>query len=604
MGFYFRKSFKCGPIRFNLSKSGLGASIGVKGLRYGINSKGKEYIHAGRYGMYYRKQFSNNQATNKDLDYKETPQFQKLNNSQKAVKHFIIYSIILGICISSLPDNSNSENFCKVLIYFYPTIQALFNNCEILKTFFVNTLLGWTVIGWLYAFAWGIPKKYDITRKMTAEEYEILEKAQKLIYDVKNSASYLEIIPNDTLKLISPYTEKDFNTLSDSTIEALARCYDNTQDLISACKKQLPPKRREQAKSKGYQFVFSHDAERDDRLRSEALLKDEIFWNYFAVKADYIIANKPETNEIIPSPIYTKIPAHIINLLWFLDWKLKNYEHDLSNITELEFENGLKFQYGVIVDEPSVLSIKLPVQVDEDLTSLGYFPSYAKMSPVQRYKYLNWLIDITQPIDIGYVFVFYYGLERHIFMGNYEDAFNTILTLRKYHKNNASFNQYSSNLLLSCAIIYNRADLFEKISREVNYDINDDFYLYAKKIFKQNLTIEDIFSLNSKLQIQNKRYIKQYPDKFKRALETVIINKLHINEFDLTLINELDCPQKQIALCANYSLSEYRWRTIPILINDKTRNLFIDYFNQAHELVKSQLKEERKANKLNKEDLR
>ena len=55
MGFFFRKSFRIGPIRLNLSKSGLGASAGIKGLRVGASPKGP-YVHAGRSGFYYRKQ--------------------------------------------------------------------------------------------------------------------------------------------------------------------------------------------------------------------------------------------------------------------------------------------------------------------------------------------------------------------------------------------------------------------------------------------------------------------------------------------------------------------------------------------------------------------
>lgn len=35
MGFYFRKSFKAGPARINLSKSGVGWSVGTKGFRFG-----------------------------------------------------------------------------------------------------------------------------------------------------------------------------------------------------------------------------------------------------------------------------------------------------------------------------------------------------------------------------------------------------------------------------------------------------------------------------------------------------------------------------------------------------------------------------------------
>jgi len=54
MGFFLRKSFGFGPFRLNLSKSGLGASFGVKGARIGINPKGRAYVHAGRGGFYCR----------------------------------------------------------------------------------------------------------------------------------------------------------------------------------------------------------------------------------------------------------------------------------------------------------------------------------------------------------------------------------------------------------------------------------------------------------------------------------------------------------------------------------------------------------------------
>ncbi len=54
MGFYLRKAFGFGPLRLNLSRSGLGLSAGVKGFRLGIRPNGQTYIHAGRYGLYYR----------------------------------------------------------------------------------------------------------------------------------------------------------------------------------------------------------------------------------------------------------------------------------------------------------------------------------------------------------------------------------------------------------------------------------------------------------------------------------------------------------------------------------------------------------------------
>ncbi|HFQ7236805.1 TPA: DUF4236 domain-containing protein [Citrobacter braakii] len=57
MGFYVKKSIRVGPMRFNLSKSGVGASIGIKGLRFGTGPRGN-YIHIGAGGVYYRASLS------------------------------------------------------------------------------------------------------------------------------------------------------------------------------------------------------------------------------------------------------------------------------------------------------------------------------------------------------------------------------------------------------------------------------------------------------------------------------------------------------------------------------------------------------------------
>jgi hypothetical protein len=53
LGFYIRKSVSAGPFRFNLSSSGLGMSVGVKGFRVGTGPRGN-YVHMGRGGLYYR----------------------------------------------------------------------------------------------------------------------------------------------------------------------------------------------------------------------------------------------------------------------------------------------------------------------------------------------------------------------------------------------------------------------------------------------------------------------------------------------------------------------------------------------------------------------
>jgi len=57
MAWGFRRSMKiAGPLRLNLSKSGLGLSLGVKGLHVGVSPKRGPYLRAGvpGTGIYYR----------------------------------------------------------------------------------------------------------------------------------------------------------------------------------------------------------------------------------------------------------------------------------------------------------------------------------------------------------------------------------------------------------------------------------------------------------------------------------------------------------------------------------------------------------------------
>lgn len=47
MGFYYRKSIKLGPFRVNVGKSGVGYSVGGRGFRTGVSSRGKRYTTFG-----------------------------------------------------------------------------------------------------------------------------------------------------------------------------------------------------------------------------------------------------------------------------------------------------------------------------------------------------------------------------------------------------------------------------------------------------------------------------------------------------------------------------------------------------------------------------
>ena len=58
MGFFFRRSTHLGPFRLNFSKSGVGASVGVKGARLTMTPRGTTYVTVGSHGFYYRETLS------------------------------------------------------------------------------------------------------------------------------------------------------------------------------------------------------------------------------------------------------------------------------------------------------------------------------------------------------------------------------------------------------------------------------------------------------------------------------------------------------------------------------------------------------------------
>lgn len=57
MGWSFHRSLNLGGVRLNFSKSGVGASVGMRGLRLGVRPDGRQYVRCGANGIYYQRVF-------------------------------------------------------------------------------------------------------------------------------------------------------------------------------------------------------------------------------------------------------------------------------------------------------------------------------------------------------------------------------------------------------------------------------------------------------------------------------------------------------------------------------------------------------------------
>lgn len=103
MGLYIRKSISVGPFRFNLSKSGLGVSAGVKGLRVGTGPRGN-YVHIGANGIYYRSTIPTD-SQKKVVDNNINPKYQE---SFDTATHEPLQEIE-SAHISQIVDSSSAE---------------------------------------------------------------------------------------------------------------------------------------------------------------------------------------------------------------------------------------------------------------------------------------------------------------------------------------------------------------------------------------------------------------------------------------------------------------------------------------------------------------
>ena len=82
---------------------------------------------------------------------------------------------------------------------------------------------------------------------------------------------------------------------------------------------------------------------------------------------------------------------------------------------------------------------------------LPYWPAYHSTTPQQRSRYLDWLAGGRRDpqIEIGYVFIYFYGLERRVLVDNADHVpiAEEVLRLQSIYQGCRSFRRYSTSFL-------------------------------------------------------------------------------------------------------------------------------------------------------------
>jgi tellurite resistance protein len=97
--------------------------------------------------------------------------------------------------------------------------------------------------------------------------------------------------------------------------------------------------------------------------------------------------------------------------------------------------------------------LKVSMVGDPDGRTMGYWPSYARITPEARRSYLSWLAGPRSDPGayIGYVFLYFYGLERRLMLDDGahdgDEVCREVQRLLDVYGANNSFNRYARELL-------------------------------------------------------------------------------------------------------------------------------------------------------------
>ena len=168
------------------------------------------------------------------------------------------------------------------------------------------------------------------------------------------------------------------------------------------------------------------------------------------------------------SPQETKIGSNASLARWIKPGESVTIKNIVINRGNFYFGGQLKTyspgEYGNLYNngsDASLVNDTLPIDYisrhyhDE---SLGYWPCFSTLSPRCRGAYLDWLASDRSDANcpIGYVFIYFYGLERRVLADGTREAisdnefkalFEEIYRLRTVFQASASFRHYATQLL-------------------------------------------------------------------------------------------------------------------------------------------------------------
>lgn len=183
-----------------------------------------------------------------------------------------------------------------------------------------------------------------------------------------------------------------------------------------------------------------------------------------------------------------------------LDWDEESGELDVTTT----FNENLPVEPSTVFTS---LPIKKPIE-PESVPRPPYYPCYFDLTEEQRWIYLNWLQNLSQAINVGYVYLYFYGLERQLLGPQAQEALTELLDLYRHHP---GIGYYCLNsLAFVVAKRQHEIDLnvFKSILNDSKWS---NFHLYIASLLKHPISAKEAFSLANHLgaHVLSKVYAKK-----------------------------------------------------------------------------------------------
>ncbi|MGL4534845.1 MAG: TerB N-terminal domain-containing protein [Fusobacteriaceae bacterium] len=220
-------------------------------------------------------------------------------------------------------------------------------------------------------------------------------------------------------------------------------------------------------------------------------------------------------------------------------WNIGNVE-----IGKFEISDALIYTKNSAYDDDFSSTVTLDSSIgssDKELDKLGYWPSYQNLTDNQRAKYLEWLASGRNSVleEVGYIFIFFYGLEKRFFKDKKDKdiILNEVQRLlSKYGELSGSLRGYLGNFLVYGYLEKGINNMTSETINSLEKLVCENTFLPIKLayLYQNNLYLDakTAFSISKSLEISNnksviikrtsnlienlffKKYLHEYGEKF------------------------------------------------------------------------------------------